>query len=123
MIKKSRCCFKRPMLIKDKDRISHPVLCYIEYDMYIMSLAAFKSAIRHAGAVTAVRPDNTAATIYDMITARFCCRLITFFLFVFFGHACTSLLSSIIFSNKYECDVDNALIVEQLHNSSTIFEN
>ena len=73
-----------------KDRISHPVLFYMEHDMYIMSLAAFKSAIRHARAVTAVRPDNTAATIYDMITARFCCRLITSFLFVFFGHGCTS---------------------------------
>jgi hypothetical protein len=62
-----------------------------------MSAATFKSALRHVGAVTAVCSDNTTATVYDMITARFCCRLIAFFLFIFFVHDSTSSLFRIFF--------------------------
>jgi hypothetical protein len=62
-----------------------------------MSAATFKSAIRHVRAVTAVCSDNTTATVYDMITARFCCRLIAFFLFIFVAHAITSSLFRIFF--------------------------
>ena len=62
-----------------------------------LSAATLKSAIRHVRAVTAVCSDNTTATVYDMITARFCCRLIAFFLFIFFVHVFTSSLFRIFF--------------------------
>jgi hypothetical protein len=55
-----------------------------------MSAAAFKSAIRHILAVTAVGSDNATASVYDMITTGSCCRLIAFFLFILFTHAFTS---------------------------------
>ena len=49
----------------------------------VWSAATFESATGHVRAVTAVGSDNTTATVYDMITAGFCCRLIVFFFFSF----------------------------------------
>jgi hypothetical protein len=58
-----------------------------------MSAATFKSAIRHVRAVAAVCPDYTATPVYDMETARFGCRLIVFFLFIFLVHVFISLFA------------------------------
>ena len=63
----------------------------------VWSAATFESATGHVRTVTAVCSDNTTATVDDMITAGFCCRLIAFFLFIFFVHANTSQLFCICF--------------------------
>jgi hypothetical protein len=61
-----------------------------------MSAATLKSAIRHVRIGTAVSSDNATAVVYDVITAGFCCRLIAFFLLIFFSHGLSSLLLSIL---------------------------
>ncbi len=73
---------------KQKDRKINPVFCYLSLKA-ILSAATFKSTIGHVRAVTAVGSSNTTTTVYDMITARFCCRLIAFFLFIFLVHVFT----------------------------------
>jgi len=72
-------------MFKQKDRKYHPVFCYLSLKAFLSS-ATFKSAIGHVRAVTAVCSDNTTATVYDMVTTRFRCWLIAFFLFIFFVH-------------------------------------
>jgi hypothetical protein len=61
-------------------------LLFIYYKKHFMSAATFKSAIGHVRTVTAVCSDSTTEGVHDMIAARFCCRLIAFFLFIFFVH-------------------------------------
>jgi hypothetical protein len=82
----------------------NPVFCYVYYKKLFMSAATFKSAIRHSRAVTAIYSNNTTATVYDMIAASFSCRLIAFFLFVFFVHAFTSQILDIFFLSVSHCD-------------------
>jgi hypothetical protein len=83
-------------MFKQKDRKYHPVFCYLSLKAFL-SAATLKSATGHVRAVTAVCSDNTTATVYDMVTARFCCRLIAFFLFIFVVHVFTSSLFRIFF--------------------------
>jgi len=78
-----------------------------------MSLATFKSATGHVRAITAVCPDNTAASVYNMITARFCCRLIAFFLFIFFRHVFTPLIIEHLYFAVFQWDAYKSLVVDQ----------
>jgi hypothetical protein len=75
---------------KQKDRKLDPVFFSNYLLKHIMSAATFKSAIRHVWAVTAICSNDTTATVYYVITTRFSCRLIAFFLFIFFSHVFTS---------------------------------
>jgi len=83
----------------------------------VWSAATFESATGHVRTVTAVCSDNTTATVYDMITARLCCRLIAFFLFIFVVHDNTSQLFCICFLSNITGDAVTmrSLINRRIH--------